>query len=95
MILMNPKSSPSNFLYSYNRHNEVNLNLGLIKAIIRVKISCQPCFNGGTYAQDNMAAEQEALRYINEANIGIKISKTKNLWMDAGSCLPILVGKVP
>jgi hypothetical protein len=38
----------------------------------------------GTYAQDNLAAEQDALKYVNEANIGIKISKTKNLWIDAG-----------
>ena len=38
----------------------------------------------GTYAQDNMVAEQGALRYINEANIGVKISENKNLWIDAG-----------
>jgi hypothetical protein len=41
MILMNPNHLRQNFLYSYNRHNEVNLNLGLIKAIIKVKI-CVP-----------------------------------------------------
>ena len=38
----------------------------------------------GTYPQDNMVAEQGALRYINEANIGVKISENKNLWIDAG-----------
>ena len=38
----------------------------------------------GTYAQDNLSAEQDALKLINEANVGFKISKTKNIWIDAG-----------
>ncbi|MEY8761068.1 porin [Chryseobacterium tongliaoense] len=74
-----------NFLYSYNRHNELNLNLGLIKAAYQTEnLRANIALMAGTYAQDNMAAEQDALRYINEANIGIKISKNKNLWIDAG-----------
>lgn len=74
-----------NFLYSYNRHNEVNLNLGLVKAAYQSeKLRANLALMAGTYAQDNMAAEQNALRYVNEANIGIKISKNKNLWIDAG-----------
>lgn len=74
-----------NFLYSYNRHNELNLNLGLVKAAYQSEnLRVNFALMAGTYAQDNMAAEQEALRYVNEANIGIKISKNKNLWIDAG-----------
>ncbi|MDQ1805757.1 porin [Chryseobacterium sp. CKR4-1] len=74
-----------NFLYSYNRHNEVNLNLGLVKASYESDhLRANFALMAGTYAQDNMAAEQNALRYVNEANIGIKISKNKNLWIDAG-----------
>ncbi len=74
-----------NFLYSYNRHNEVNLNLGLIKANYENdRMRANLALMAGTYAQDNLAAEQDALKYVNEANIGIKISKTKNLWIDAG-----------
>ncbi|MBE4949877.1 porin [Chryseobacterium culicis] len=74
-----------NFLYSYNRHNEINLNLGLIKASYEnERLRANVALMAGTYAQDNMAAEQNALRYVNEANIGIKISKNKNLWIDAG-----------
>ena len=34
--------------------------------------------------QDNMSAEQDLLKNINEANIGFKVSKTKNIWIDAG-----------
>lgn len=74
-----------NFLYSYNRHNELNLNLGLVKGSYQDdNFRANLALMAGTYAQDNMAAEQDALRYVNEANIGVKISKTKNLWIDAG-----------
>lgn len=74
-----------NFLYSYNRHNEVNLNLGLVKGSYQDEnFRANLALMAGTYAQDNMAAEQDALRYVNEANVGIKISKSKNLWVDAG-----------
>ncbi|STD05622.1 porin [Chryseobacterium carnipullorum] len=62
-----------------------NLNLGLIKANYQSEnLRANVALMAGTYAQDNMAAEQDALRYVNEANVGIKISKTKNLWIDAG-----------
>lgn len=73
------------FLYSYNRHNEINLNLGLVKANYQSEnIRANLALMAGTYAQDNMAAEQDALRYVNEANVGIRISENKNLWIDAG-----------
>ncbi|GAB0155209.1 porin [Chryseobacterium sp. Alg-005] len=74
-----------NFLYSYNRHNEVNLNLGFVKAAYQSeKLRANIALMAGTYAQDNLIAEQDALRYVNEANVGVKISKNKNLWIDAG-----------
>ncbi len=38
----------------------------------------------GTYAQYNYAAEQELTRNIFEANAGLKLSKTRDLWLDAG-----------
>ncbi|UOU98463.1 porin [Chryseobacterium daecheongense] len=74
-----------NFLYSYNRHNEVNLNLGFVKAAYQTeKLRANIALMAGTYAQDNLMAEQDALRYVNEANVGVKISKNKNIWIDAG-----------
>ncbi|GAA5098545.1 porin [Chryseobacterium ginsengisoli] len=74
-----------NFIYTYNRHNELNLNLGLIKGSYESdNLRANIALMAGTYAQDNLAAEQNALRYVNEANIGIRLSKTKNLWVDAG-----------
>lgn len=73
------------FLYTYNRHNEFNLNLGLVKANYTTEnIRANLALMAGTYPQDNMSAEQDLLKIINEANIGFKISKTKNIWIDAG-----------
>lgn len=80
-----PNHIRQNFLYSYNRHNELNLNLGFLKAAYQNdRFRANLALMAGTYAQDNLAAEQDALRYINEVNIGIRISKTKNVWIDAG-----------
>jgi hypothetical protein len=73
------------FLYTYNRHHEVNLNLGLMKVNYSTEnMRANLAFMAGTYPQDNLIAEQDLLKYVNEANIGFKISKTKNIWIDAG-----------
>ncbi|TXF75133.1 porin [Chryseobacterium sp.] len=73
------------FLYTYNRHNEFNLNLGLVKAnYTSENTRANLALMAGTYAQDNMAAEQDLLKNISEANIGFKISNKKNIWIDAG-----------
>ena len=38
----------------------------------------------GTYAQYNLTQEPEIWRYIYESNVGVKLSKKKELWIDAG-----------
>ncbi|WP_214227925.1 porin [Pedobacter sp. B4-66] len=73
------------FIYSHNRHNEINLNLGFIKGnydngSIRANVAVM----AGTYANANLAAEPGVLKNIYEANAGVKLSKTANLWLDAG-----------
>ncbi|WP_111669094.1 porin [Algoriphagus litoralis] len=80
-----PDHNRPDFLYSFNRHNEVNLNLGFIQAAyddgkVRGKLALMT----GTYTNANLAAEPGVLKNIFEANAGVKISKTKNLWVDAG-----------
>lgn len=73
------------FIYSHNRHNEINLNLGLIKANYATdEVRANFALATGTYMNANYVAEAGVLKNIFEANTGIKLSKTKNLWFDAG-----------
>ena len=73
------------FVYSHNRSNEVNLNLGFIKAnYTSDNIRANLALMAGTYANANLAAEPGVLKNIFEANAGVKVSKTANLWVDAG-----------
>jgi hypothetical protein len=73
------------FVYSHNRHNEVNLNLGFIKANYNSdNIRANLAVMAGTYANANLAAEPGVLKNIFEANAGVKVSKQANLWLDAG-----------
>ncbi|MFY8004452.1 MAG: porin, partial [Chitinophagaceae bacterium] len=73
------------FIYSHNRHNEVSLNLGYVKAAYATdKVRANLALMTGTYANANLEAEPGVLKNIFEANVGVKISKNKNLWVDAG-----------
>ncbi len=81
-----------NFMYNHNRHNEVNLNLGFVKVnYLKDDIRGNLALMVGTYPQYNLAAEQELAKNILEANIGVKISKNHNLWVDAG-IMPAHIG---
>lgn len=73
------------FIYSHNRHNEFNLNLGFIKANYTAeRVRANLALAAGTYMNANYSAEPGVLKNIYEANVGIKLSKKKNLWLDAG-----------
>jgi hypothetical protein len=73
------------FVYSFNRHNEVNLNLGFIKGSYKVdNVRANLALMTGTYANVNLADEPGVLKNIYEANAGVKISSAKNFWIDAG-----------
>ncbi|MBV8254815.1 MAG: porin [Chitinophaga sp.] len=70
------------FLYNFNRHNELNVNLAMVKAnYTSSRVHANVGIMGGTYTQHNMAAEPEALRYLYEANVGVRFGK---VWVDAG-----------
>ena len=89
----NPQNnSRPSFIYSHNRNNEVNLNLGFIKANYETeKLRANLALATGTYMNANYSAESGVLKNIYEANVGVKISKSKNLWIDAG-ILPSHIG---
>ena len=73
------------FIYSHNRHNEVSLNLGFIKmAYEKDNVRANLALMTGSYANANLVAEPGVLKNIYEANVGLKVSKTKTVWVDAG-----------
>jgi hypothetical protein len=73
------------FAYSHSRHNEPNLNLGFMKAAFESKtFRVNMALMTGSYSMANLASEPGVLKHFLEANVGLKLSKTKNLWIDAG-----------
>lgn len=73
------------FLYSYKRHNEVNINLAYLKAAyLKGNVRGNLALMVGNYAQYNLSGEEQLARNIFEANVGFKICKNHNLWLDAG-----------
>jgi Putative beta-barrel porin-2, OmpL-like. bbp2 len=84
--LGNPQNhNKPDFIYSHNRHNEVSLNVGYIKAAyMHDKARANFALMAGTYANVNLASEPGVLKNVLEANIGVRLSKQKNLWIDGG-----------
>ncbi len=82
----NPESNMRpGFVYSHHRNNEVNINLAFIKANYETEnLRANLALATGTYMNANYSEEQGVLKNIYEASIGFKISKNKNLWIDAG-----------
>ncbi len=79
------KNEKPSFIYNFNRNNEVNINLGYIKAAYQTeKLRANLSLGVGTYTNANYASEPGVLKNIFEANAGVKISKNNNLWIDAG-----------
>ncbi len=73
------------FVYAYNRHNEFNLHLGYIKAAVNAtRMRGNIALMAGTYANANLGAEPGTLKNVLEANAGVKLSKNRELWLDAG-----------
>lgn len=73
------------FVYSHNRNNEVSLNLAYIKANYSTdKMRANVAYAVGSYMNANYSAEPDVLKNIYEGNVGFKISKNHDLWVDAG-----------
>jgi hypothetical protein len=80
-----PKHEKANFIYNHKRHNEINANLITAKAnytdrLIRANLGLM----AGNYPQYNLNTEPTWAQFIYEANIGVKLSRKHNLWLDAG-----------
>lgn len=73
------------FLFNHTRSDQISVNLALISGSFeqgrfRANLGIQQ----GTYAQDNYAAEPKAIRWLNQANIGVALNQNKTLWLDVG-----------
>lgn len=70
---------------SHNRHNEVNINMALLRAVYdKDRVRANIGIMAGTYANANMTAEPGVLKNIYEANAGFRLHKRHELWIDAG-----------
>ncbi len=73
------------FIYSHHRSNEVAVNIALLRANYQSeRIRSQVAFAAGSYMNANYSAEQGLYKLIYEANVGYKLSRKSNLWIDAG-----------
>lgn len=73
------------FLYNFNRNKQFKMNLTYIKASINKKyFRSNLALGAGTYMQANYASERGLFKHIFEGNIGIRLSKKTNVWLDAG-----------
>lgn len=80
-----PNNEKSNFLYNHKRNNEININLAFVKASFNQKnIRANAALMLGNYSQYNLSAEPNWAQYIFEANVGFKVSKNQNIWLDTG-----------
>jgi hypothetical protein len=80
--LNNEKES---FIYNHKRHNEINANLIIAKAQFNDKhIRGTLALMAGTYAQYNLAKEPTWAQFMNEANVGMSLSKNNRIWLDIG-----------
>ncbi len=78
-----PANREKQYVTQAARHNELNINLAMIKASLsKENLRANVALQTGTYPSVNYAAEPNDLaRLINEANVGFKVGK---FWIDAG-----------
>lgn len=83
-------SNPMNFEkpdfnYNYKKHNQLNVNLAFVKmAYQSSRIRSNLALMTGNYAMYNLSAEPNWAKPLLEANMGYKIAKQQNIWIDAG-----------
>ena len=73
------------FIYSYNKNNEVSVNLAFVKGSYNTdSVRANLALAGGSYMNTNYASEPGVLNNIFESNVGLNLSKNNDLWLDAG-----------
>jgi hypothetical protein len=75
----------SDLVYNHSRLGEVNINIALLRAKLENEnIRGAAAVMTGTYARYNLSHEPAVFQYIYELHAGIKLSKARNVWLDAG-----------
>ena len=83
-------ANPSNHLrpgyyVSHHRHNEFNLNLGIMRfSAENKKVKTAFALMTGTYVNTNLALETGVLKNIYEANVSLKLHSKRHLWLQMG-----------
>ena len=78
------------FSYSYNRQNEFNVNMALLRASVSYEnVYAKLSVHAGTYVDENYANED--LKLLNEAYIGVYLNQSKKTSLEAG-ILPSYIG---
>lgn len=78
------------FMYNYNRHNEFNVNIGLLRAKVEYEnVYASIALHSGAYVDDNYANEK--IKYLNEAFVGLYLEKAKKNSIEVG-ILPSYIG---
>jgi len=86
------KSEKEAFIYNHKRMNELSINLLVAKMNYQ-----DTSFRGnfalmfGNYSYYNLSSEPDWARNLYEANIGLRLSRKHNLWLDAGT-MPSHIG---
>ena len=75
----------NNFIYNHKRHNELNANLLFMKAsYLHKNVRGNIGLMAGNYVTYNLKSEPIWVQPFLEANMGLRISRKHNLWIDAG-----------
>lgn len=78
------------FMYNFNRHNEFNINIGLLRAKVEYEnVYATISLQSGTYVEDNYALEKS--KFLNEAFVGINLDKDNKHNIEAG-IMPSYIG---
>jgi len=86
----NPSETKLPFMYNYNRHNEFNINIALLRAKLEFdNVYASIALHAGTYVEDNYASEK--IKYLNEAFVGLYFDKLKKHSLEVG-ILPSYIG---
>lgn len=78
------------FMYNYNRHNEFNVNVGLLKAKAEYDNAyASLALHSGTYVEDNYV--NETTKIISEAYVGLYLDEARKSTVELG-VLPSYIG---